>query len=249
MVDGRSFPAVAASVASTQRCTVLQSADGRARVSTVEHVLSALHGLQVDNALIGVDGPEIPILDGSALPWVEALLAAGIAPLAEPVEFLTLRETVALRDGDSWLVAEPADQFRVTCVIDFDHPLIGTQAETFVGDPHTFAREIAPARTFGFLAEVEALRAAGLALGGSLDNALIIHDDHFSSPFRVPNELLRHKLLDLWGDLALAGGRLRAHVTAVKPGHRINAAFAALLAQKTTRSEDLKSGSTTNGET
>ena len=129
------------------------------------------------------------------------------------------------------MVATPADEFSLTCVTHFDHPLLGTQAATFVADPLVFAAEIAPARTFGFAKEVDALLAAGLAKGGSLDNALIVYDDHFSDELRVPDECLRHKLLDLWGDLFLAGGRIQAAITAIKPGHRINTAFAAMLAR------------------
>lgn len=222
-------PALAASVVETRRCTALGA--GGARLDTVEHLLSALAGLRVDNAEIEVDGPELPALDGSALPWVAAIRGAGVERLEELGRVRQLSQPVALRDGESWLVAVPADRYTLTCATHFDHPLLGTQAVSFSEDPDAYVREVAPARTFGFAHEVEALLAAGLARGGSLDNALVIHEDHFSSDLRIPDECTRHKLLDLIGDLSLAGGRLHAHITAVRPGHRANAAFAALLAE------------------
>lgn len=224
------IPARASFVVSTRRCTCLGAGD--TQVHTVEHVTSALAGLQVDNAEIGVIGPEIPILDGSGLPWVEHILAAGIEDLAANRRYLRLSETVALRDAGSWLVAVPADNFSITCVTHFDHPLLGTTVGAFGDDPEQYASQIAPSRTFGFIHEVEALQKAGLVQGGSLDNALVIYEDRFSTPLRVPDEWMRHKALDLVGDLSLAGGPVRAAITAILPGHRINANFAALIAAK-----------------
>lgn len=226
------FSALAASVVNTRRCTCLGT--NVARLDTVEHLLSALAGMQVDNARVEVLGEELPILDGSGRPWIEAIRAVGVVELSESLSRFRLSAPIALKDGESWLVATPAESFCLTCVTHFDHPLLGTQAATFFDDPEAYAAEIAPARTFGFAHEVEALLAAGLAKGGSLDNALIVHEDRFSDALRVPEECLRHKVLDLWGDLSLFGGRigrLDAALTAVKPGHRINAAFAALLAE------------------
>jgi UDP-3-O-[3-hydroxymyristoyl] N-acetylglucosamine deacetylase len=229
MTGGARIPARAEFVVNTLRCTCIER-EG-ARLDTVEHVLSALHGMQVDNAEIEVDGPELPVLDGSALPWANAIAVAGIEELAAPCKVIELSKPLALNQGDSWIVAEPADSFSVTAVTHYDHPLLGTQVASFKADPEVYLREVAPARTYGFAHEVEALLKAGLARGGSLDNALVIYDDHFSDALRVPNECLRHKIVDLWGDLALAGGRLNVAITAIKPGHRINTAFAALLRQ------------------
>ncbi len=226
----RRFPARASFVVNARRCTSV--GEGDVRVDTVEHLLAALAGMRIDNAEICVAGPEIPILDGSALPWVDAIRKSGVETLDVSRHSLTLTETAALRDGESWLVAKPAGRFSLTCVTHFDHPLLGTQAATFSDDVAEFARDIASARTFGFAHEVEALLAAGLAQGGSLDNALIIYEDRFSSPLRMEKECLCHKALDLFGDLSLAGGLVCASVTAVMPGHRINAAFAALLIEK-----------------
>jgi UDP-3-O-[3-hydroxymyristoyl] N-acetylglucosamine deacetylase len=230
LCGARRIPARASFVVSTRRCTCL--GDGVAQVHTVEHITSAFAGMGIDNAEVVVTGPEIPILDGSGLPWVELVRAHGIAAHTSPCRDLMLRETVALRDGESWLVAVPAPRFSLTCVTSFDHPMLGTTVETFGGGTKEYAAQIAPSRTFGFIHEVEALRAAGLAQGGSIDNALVIYEDRFSSPLRVPNEWLRHKALDLYGDLSLAGGLPRASVTAIMPGHRINTKFAALLEER-----------------
>lgn len=222
------IPAWAAFVVSTRRCTCLGM--GEVQIDTVEHLLSALWGLGIDNAEIAIEGPEVPILDGSARPWVEAIQAAGICQQEEPARVLRLEAPVSLRIEESWLVAIPATTFTLTCVTEFDHPLLGIQTATFRHDPQLYAEQIAPARTFGFAEEVKALQAAGLAQGGTFENALVIYPDHFSDVERLPQECLRHKALDLFGDLSLIGRRLQAAVTAIKPGHRANTAFAALLA-------------------
>ncbi len=227
-VGGRLIPARTEFVVSTRRCTCLGL--DNARVDTVEHLLSALWGLGIDNAVVEMDGPELPALDGSALPWAESVLRAGLMDSAKPRQLLEVQETLGMRDGESWYVAVPGEELTLTCVTHFDHPLLGTEALTFHPEPQRYLEEIAPARTFGFISEVEALISAGLARGGSLDNALIIHEDRFSGELRLPQECLRHKMVDLVGDLALAGRRLRASITAVRPSHRGNAAFAALLA-------------------
>ena len=220
-------PASADSVLNTRRCTTLGIRESQ--ISTVEHLLAALRGLEVDNAEIHVDGGEIPILDGSAREWVDALESVGIAELGQPAPIGVLKEPIALGKDDWWMVAAPAERLTITCVTSFDHPQLGTEVVTYLQNPRAFTEEIAPARTFGFIEEVEALRSAGLALGGSLDNALIVYPDRFSSELRLPNECSRHKLLDLVGDLSLAGGPFAAAITAIKPSHRANVEFARLL--------------------
>jgi UDP-3-O-[3-hydroxymyristoyl] N-acetylglucosamine deacetylase len=197
--------------------------------------MSALAGMRIDNAEVRINGPELPILDGSCQPWVSMIQSSGTVNLDADLQPLELRETVALQDGSSWIVAVPANRFSVTCVTHFDHPMLGTTSGTFVDDPTEYASGIAPSRTFAFIHEVEALREAGLALGGTLDNALVIYEDRFSTPLRVPDEWLRHKVLDLYGDLALAGGLVNAAITAIMPGHRINAKFAGYLAEMGSR--------------
>jgi UDP-3-O-[3-hydroxymyristoyl] N-acetylglucosamine deacetylase len=231
---GSRVPAKVRSVVDTRRCMVLGTSG--VRIATVEHALSALAGMGVDNAEIEVDGPELPILDGSAAPWVAGIQSAGIATLSEPVATVRLTEPLMMNDGDSWLIATPADRLSVTCVTCYDHTLLGTTIAAFSGAPAEYARDVAPARTYGFEAEVQALLAAGLGRGGTLDNALVIHDDRFSSPLRLPAEWTRHKLLDLIGDLSLVGGRLLAAITAIRPGHRVNARFAAAITEAAQRS-------------
>jgi UDP-3-O-[3-hydroxymyristoyl] N-acetylglucosamine deacetylase len=227
VVGAARIPARAAFVVNTRRCTCLGNGDKR--VDTVEHLLSALFGLCITNVEIEVEGPEIPILDGSAQLWVKGLKAAGIVELGVCAPTLRLSEPVALQTGDSWYIAVPSEELGVTCVTHFDHPLLGTETITYVESPDHYENEIAPARTFGFSSEVEALLAAGLARGGSLDNALIIQHDRFSHKLRLPHECARHKLMDLLGDLSLTGERLCASVTAIKPSHQGNTAFATLL--------------------
>lgn len=231
LAGGVVLPASAQRVTDTARCTVLGE-DG-AFVSTVEHLLSAFYGLNVTDADVEVDGPELPILDGSALPWVEAMQSAGLKDsAAAPAVSAPILDTplVVTGRGGSFLAAYPAEALRLTVATSFEHPLAGTQVARFEpehgGD---YAREVAPARTFGFIEEVEALRAAGLAQGGSFENALVIYPDHYSSPLRFPGELAYHKLLDVLGDLFLAfGGPLPFPVDLVanKPSHRLNVELA-----------------------
>jgi UDP-3-O-[3-hydroxymyristoyl] N-acetylglucosamine deacetylase len=233
---GREIPARADYVIDTSRCTTL-GADG-ARVSTVEHLLSALHGLGIDNAIIEVVGPEIPILDGSALPWVEAIQAAGVTAQGVPARLFTLAEPCDVAEGASQMQARPGDGLRVEVLTEFSDWPEGRASQTFASGPEgaaAYARQIAPARTFAFRKEVEMLLAAGLAKGGSLDNALIISPpDTFSTPLRLPQEWCAHKLLDVIGDLALADARLNLHLTAIRPGHRLNVRLAGALREPRT---------------
>ena len=227
--NGVIIPARAEYVHNTRRATCLES-DG-VRVDTVEHLLSALRGLEIDNADIYVDGCELPILDGSGREWVDGLKGAGIRSLDHLREVHRLRETLALTMGESSIVTIPSERLRITCVTHFDHPMLGSQVTTFDPENDLYEHSIAPARTFGFAEEVDALRAAGLAMGGSLDNALIVYQDRFSDTLRVEDECNRHKMLDLIGDLSLSGVHLAAEIVAIRPGHQINSAFARLLAR------------------
>lgn len=230
VVGEQEIPARASNVADTARCTVL-GGPGGASVATVEHLLSALSGMGVTDCRVAVEGPEIPIGDGSAALWIEALAGAGIAPLGEQIAPLTLQEPIVLAGANgAFIAAFPAESLRMTVAVSFAHALVGTQVARF--DPargQSYAAEIAPARTFGFIEEVEALRAAGLARGGTLENAVVVYPDRYSVPLRFPDELARHKLLDLIGDLALAGRPLVADVVAVRPSHRLNTDFARVL--------------------
>lgn len=228
-------------VVDTARCTVLGGSGG-ATISTVEHLLSALAGLGVTDCIVEVDGPEIPIGDGSALIWTEAIAGVGVVAIpgsdmasvaagAKVAEAMLPAPVTLTGRGGSFIAAYPSDALRITVAVSYEqHTLVGTQIARFEpGCGDAYSRDIAPARTFGFIEEVEALRAAGLAQGGSFDNAVVVYPDRYSSPLRFEDELARHKLLDLIGDLALAGSLPVADIIAVKPSHRLNTAFAARL--------------------
>jgi UDP-3-O-[3-hydroxymyristoyl] N-acetylglucosamine deacetylase len=220
------FPAHAAYVVETRRATVLGV--GEHTVSTVEHLLSALFAMGVDNALIEVDGPEIPVADGSAATFCEGIGKVGLLAQNAPRALCTIDEPRYFRDGDALLVVIPSDVFRVRFTVDYAAP-IGLQFFDDVIEPAFYAREIAPARTFGYLHEVEALRANGLALGGTLENALVFAPDGPMTPLRWPTEVVRHKVLDLIGDFALLGAWPQCEVISYKSGHRLHAKAVAAL--------------------
>jgi len=229
--DGQEIPALAANVGDTSRCTRLKL--GGFEVQTVEHVLSALSGLGIDDAVIEIDGPEVPALDGSAGPFAALILAAGKREQAALVQPLRLTRPVFVSENGSTLAALPSDHFAVSVVLDYPkHSYLGTLAAIFDGRTGDYAAQIAPARTFGFLSEIEALRARGLGLGASYDNALVLGETQYEIPLRFPNEPARHKLLDLIGDLALAGRPVCAEILAVKPGHTLNVRLAQMLAKQ-----------------
>jgi UDP-3-O-[3-hydroxymyristoyl] N-acetylglucosamine deacetylase/3-hydroxyacyl-[acyl-carrier-protein] dehydratase len=190
-------------------------------VHTVEHVLAAIAGLELDDLLVELDGPEPPIGDGSAGPFVALLRDAGIAQQPGTVQYLRVTSPLRISDGDSRYEAYPADDLELDVSIDFAHPLVGRQARQFVVTPDVFEREIAAARTFGFAREVDALRSRGLIRGGSTQSAIVLDDTAvIENALRWPDEFVRHKALDCVGDLALIGHRLRARVVAERPSHR-----------------------------
>jgi UDP-3-O-[3-hydroxymyristoyl] N-acetylglucosamine deacetylase len=223
---GREVPARAGNVSDTSRCTRLSA--GGAEVQTVEHVLSALAGLGVDDAVIEVEGGEVPAADGSAAPFAALIRAAGLRQQEGTARPLTLSAPVAVSEGGASVVALPADRFTAAVVLDYPrHPYLGTLAALFDGGD--YGAQIAPARTFGFLSEIEALRARGLGLGASRDNAVVLGEGGYETDLRFPNELARHKLLDLIGDLALIGRPFQAQVIAIKPSHTLNTRLARML--------------------
>lgn len=206
-------------------------------VRTVEHLLSALFGMGVHNACIELDRPELPILDGSALPWVEAIAKVGIDMQIEGDRLLPLVEAVTVRKGDSFVTAIPADTLRFTYGIEYPTKAIGEQwfswSPAIANFSKSFAEEIAPARTFTLAAYIEQARAVGLIKGGSLENALVCDEERWiNPPLRFDNEPCRHKLLDLIGDLSLLGFLPRAHILAYKASHNLHAEFAIALAQR-----------------
>jgi len=196
------------------------------RIHTVEHLMSALAGLGVYNAYVDLDGPEVPIMDGSAAPFALLIQQAGVVEQASPKRFLRVLREVEVRDGDKWARLEPYEGLRLTFSIVFNHPVIDRSAQSVSVDfaQTSYLKEIARARTFGFMQEVEALREAGLALGGGLDNAVVLDEYRVlnSDGLRFADEFIRHKVLDAIGDLYLLGKPLLGAFSAHKSGHGLN---------------------------
>lgn len=213
----------AGNVTTTLRATTLEQ--GQAKVFTVEHLLSALAGLGVDNCLVEIDSVEPPVGDGSSLTFVNMIQKAGIVVQQAARCCLILEKERAVRLEDKFIVILPYDGFRITFTSINPHPELGVQFADFEITPDVYKREIAPARTIGFMHEVESLQAQGLALGGTLENVVVYDDEKALTPLRFPDELVRHKILDVIGDLALAGC-VHGHVIAVKSGHTLNTALA-----------------------
>lgn len=216
------IPARWDAVVDTRLCTVLANRDGAA-VSTVEHVMAALAAFGVDNALIEVDGPEIPILDGSSLPYARALARAGLAEQDGERRVLRILEPVEVVDGPRRARLEPCGRFEIDFAIDFEDPAIGAQRLRLAPTPTSFLGELADCRTFCLAAEIEAMRAAGLARGGSLDNAVVVQDGAVLNPggLRRPDEFVRHKALDAVGDLGLAAAPILGRYVGVRAGHEM----------------------------
>lgn len=221
-LGGISIPVHPASILSTSFSTTI-GVEG-ATVQTVEHLLAALSALEIDNALIELDGGEVPILDGSSSPFVSLLLDAGIVPQEGIKSHIELVKPISVSEQGKSITIHPAASFQVSYRIEFDHPLISTQSYFYRHSQETFVKEIAGARTFGFLKDVQLLQKQGLALGGSLENAIILDSNQILNKegLRFPDEFVRHKILDLLGDLSLLGmpilGRVEAHCS----GHRLH---------------------------
>jgi len=208
-------------VVNTQLATTLGR--GAVQISTVEHVLAALHGLGIDNATVYVDGPEVPILDGSSLQFCRSIMNAGIEIQSAPRPYLALRRKVEIKIGEKWAVAEPCARLEVHGSIDWDHPAIGYQEFHYVEGKTSFG-DLAGARTFGFLRDVEAMKRMGLARGGSLENAVVLDHAQVINPggLRYPDEFARHKVLDALGDFKLAGISIHAFVRLHRAGHDLH---------------------------
>jgi UDP-3-O-[3-hydroxymyristoyl] N-acetylglucosamine deacetylase len=220
-------------VVSARLCTVIGNGAG-VTVSTVEHVMAALAGCGIHNALIEIDGPEVPVLDGSSAPVVAAILGRGIRDLAVPVRAFEILEPVEIRDGDAFARLEPAPAMAIDFAIDFAEPAIGRQHLALTMSNGAFLRELSDARTFCRAADVEAMRAEGLALGGGYDNAVVVAGERVLTPggLRRPDEAVRHKMLDALGDLALAGAPILGRYTGHRAGHAMtNALLRALFAR------------------
>jgi UDP-3-O-[3-hydroxymyristoyl] N-acetylglucosamine deacetylase len=226
---GRSIPARFDHVIDTRLCTMIGLPDDpECRVGTIEHVMAALAGRGIDNAIIEVDGPEVPIFDGSAGPLLFLLDCAGVVDLAEPRDVIEILRPVRVSDGAAFVELRPArpgqPNLEMSMSIDFAATAIGRQSYEFELTHEGFRHELAQARTFALAAEVEQLQASGLALGGSLDNALVVDGPDVLNPggLRMPDEFVRHKLLDAVGDLALAGAAIRGRFVAHRSGHALN---------------------------
>ncbi len=225
-----------AAAAESDRCMTLRWTD-QMSVLTPEHFLSACAGLGVSNLQVALEGPEVPILDGSATPFVEGLLQAGVVGQGQARTVLRPAHAVVVQEGGAMVLVRPAETFSVTYVASYANPHIGTQVIEYPGAAG-YEEGIAPARTFGFAEEVEALRQRGLIQGGSLDCAVLVSAEGFSSPLRFADEPGRHKVLDLLGDLALLDAALCAHVVAVRSSHRLHARLVQALTAAAAPAED-----------
>jgi UDP-3-O-[3-hydroxymyristoyl] N-acetylglucosamine deacetylase len=229
-LGGVEIPATVTNLGGIQYATGLSGSE--ASVETVEHLLAALVSLGVDNVVVELNHPEVPIMDGSAAPFIYLIHEAGLKRQAAPKRFLKIVRPIALSRGDKRIALYPSDHFKVTYSISFDHPLLRHQSRTFQISDEIFIEEIAPARTFGFLKEVEMLRQNGLALGGSLDNAIVLGETGVLNALRFEDEFVRHKILDVIGDLALVGYPIIGHIVAHRGGHALHTAFAAKILEE-----------------
>ncbi len=214
-------------------------------LSTVEHILSALRGASVDNCFIEVDSIEMPIMDGSAEMFLELIEKSEITEQDAPRRFLQIKEKVEIKQGDRKMSVAPSDKYEIECLIDFPHPFIKQQTFHFELKNGSYGREIASARTFGFTTEIEMLRQANLALGGSLENAIVLTPDGMlnENPLRFTDEFVRHKILDIVGDFALLGMPILGKITAAKSGHSVHASMMSKLLKTESAWEIIESNS------
>lgn len=206
--------------------TLLATTIGRegVKISTIEHLIAAFRGMDIDNVIVEVEGGEVPIMDGSAAPFVYLIKKAGIREQERLRKFIVVNKTITFEDGDKFIKISPYTGFEISFAIDFPHPVIGKQSLVFEFSPENFEKEIARARTFGFYKEVEYLKKNGLALGGSLENAIVVGKDGVINQegLRMSDEFVRHKILDLIGDIALLGYPVLGKIEAYKSGHELN---------------------------
>lgn len=218
---GAEIPARAEHLACINHATCLAKDD--VRIETVEHLLAALAALRIDNVLVELDAAEVPIMDGSAAPFIYLIHEAGVRSLSRARSCLRIKRPLTVGVDGREVAVYPADSLRITYTIQFNHPLLRYQYYSLAMDEASFIEEIAPARTFGFLKDVELMRQNGLALGGSLDNAVVLGETGvLNNPLRFPDEFVRHKILDILGDLSLLGRPLLAHVVAARAGHALH---------------------------
>ena len=231
-LDGLRIPALQASTTALDYATTVGKDD--VAVGTVEHLLAAVMACEITDVDIHIDGPEVPIIDGSALPFMHLIDAAGVRGLDAGIAPLRISRAIEVADGDKVIRMVPAERLVLKYKIDFAHPAIGRQSFNFDFEHDNFLRKIAPARTFGFMRDVEKLRAAGLARGGSVENCIVLDDRSVTNgPLRFRDEFVRHKILDLLGDLALIGRPIVGEITASRGGHALHSRFVAALLSET----------------
>lgn len=229
-LEGKLIPATVDCIASGARNTSL-SAEG-ATIHTVEHILAALYGAGVDNALVELSAEEPPAMDGSALPFASSILDAGTTEQDAERRHLAIAKSITVDSGDQHVTILPSESFRITYFLQYDHPLLRHQVFNCEVNVGSFCEQVAPARTFALLEEVKAIKEQGLAKGGSVENAVVFFRDSTSTPLRFPEEPARHKALDIIGDMSLLGRRLRGRIVAMKSGHALNQALARKIAEE-----------------
>jgi UDP-3-O-[3-hydroxymyristoyl] N-acetylglucosamine deacetylase len=235
-LGGLRIPALQASTTALEYATTVGKDD--VSVGTVEHLLSAIMACGITDVDILIDGPEVPIVDGSAVPFVHLIDAAGVKTLNSEIPVLRVRRPIELVDGDKSIRITPANRLILKYRIDFNHPAIGRQAFSFDFNHDSFLKKIAPARTFGFVRDVERMRAAGLARGGSVENCIVLDDRGVvNGALRFKDEFVRHKILDLLGDLALMGRPIVGEITATKAGHAMHSRFVEMLLREAAAEE------------
>jgi len=231
-LGGHDVPATVQHLAGIQLATGLACND--VSVETVEHLLAALTSFGIDNLLVELSSPEVPIMDGSAAPFIYLIQEAGVKRLAAPRKYLKIVRPIAISRGDKRIALYPSDHFKVTYSISYDHPLLRHQSRTLRITEESFAEQVAPARTFTFLKDVEMMRQNGLALGGSLENAIVLGETGIlNNALRFEDEFVRHKILDAIGDLALVGYPVIGHLVAHRAGHALHTEFAAKILEET----------------
>jgi UDP-3-O-[3-hydroxymyristoyl] N-acetylglucosamine deacetylase len=237
-LGGLRIPALQASTTALDYATTVGKDD--VQVGTVEHLLSALMACGITDVDIRIDGPEVPIIDGSAVPFMHLIDAAGTRDLGAEIPVLRLREPIEVSDGDKTIRMTPANRLIIKYKIDFNHPVIGRESFHFDFGHDSFLKKIAPARTFGFMRDVEKLRAAGLARGGSVENAVVLDDRGVvNGPLRFKDEFVRHKILDLVGDLALIGRPIAGEITAYKAGHALHSRLVEAILHAASEQEEM----------
>lgn len=229
-----------ASVVNLVRNTTIgrgEDAEQAFKIKTIEHLMAAIWGAGIDNLLVEVAGPEIPVTDGSAFPYYEKFLQVGIKKQSKPRSYYKITEAIFARDEAAYIVILPYDGFKISYTLDYQHPVIGTSFYEYNQASDDFAAEISKARTFGFEKEAEKMYEQGLALGASLENVVLIGEQETVNPMRYQNEFVRHKILDVIGDMSL-NGRIMGHVIAVKSGHRLHVELATKIREKMLEEEN-----------